>query len=137
MKHELDRLAGTEDISVLIDLLEHRGNVEKMFEIEGILGGLKGESLFDFLIIDDPIQSWDAEHEIQFIEIIRRLVERGKQVILMSHNRKWIDMVRGGCRTINGRFYEVTGYTEIGPHIEEVPWVEWIERLKEVDAIVE
>lgn len=234
LKPELDRLAGTEDISVLIDLLEQWGNVEKMFEIEGILGGLKGfrklvdqyvanrvlgaisgeltsevmewygqiktmgdpdvhfdgfdlertkkgglkarrvqikarsygkklvsavsslsesklnalglcvsiatnlkgKSLFDFLIIDDPIQSWDAEHEIQFIEIIRRLVERGKQVILMSHNRKWIDMVRSGCRTINGRFYEVTGYTEIGPHIEEVPWVEWIERLKEVDAIV-
>jgi len=234
LKHELDALAGTEDISVLIDLLEQRRNVEKKFEIKGILDSLKdlrksvdqyvanrvleaisgeltsevmewygqikttgdpdvhfdgfdiertkkgelkarrvqikaksygkdlvsavsslsesklnalglcvsiatnlkGESPFGFLIIDDPIQSWDAEHEIQFIEVIRRLVERGKQVILMSHNRKWIDMVRSGCRTINGRFYEITGYTETGPHIEEIPWVKWRERLKEVDAIV-
>jgi len=234
LRHELDALAGTEDISVLIDLHEQRYNVEKAFEIRRILEGLKelrksvdqyvanrvlgaisgeltsevmewygqikttgdpdvhfdgfdmertkkgelkarrvrikaksygkdlvsavsslsesklnalglcvsiatnlkGESPFDFLIIDDPIQSWDAEHEIQFIEVIRRLVERGKQVILMSHNRKWIDMVRSGCRTINGRFYEITGYTEAGPHIVEVSWVRWTERLKEVDAIV-
>ena len=234
LKHELDALAGTEDISVLIDLLEQRCNVKKKFEIKGILDGLKalrksvdqyvanrvlgaiseeltsevmewykqiktkgdpdvhfdgfdmerttkgelkarrvqikarsygkelvsavsslsesklnalglcvsiatnlkGESPFDFLIIDDPIQSWDAEHEIQFIEVIRRLVERGRQVILMSHSRKWIDMVRSGCRTINGRFYEITGYTETGPHIAEIPWDRWTERLKEVDAIV-
>jgi DNA repair exonuclease SbcCD ATPase subunit len=235
LKHELDTLAGTEDISVLIDFLEQRRNVEKKFEIDGILNGLKdlrksvdqyvanrvleaisgeltsevmewygqikttgdpdvhfdgfdiertrkgelkarrvqikaksygkdlvsavsslsesklnalglcvsiatnlkSDSPFDFLIIDDPIQSWDAEHEIQFIEVIRRLVnERGKQVILMSHNRKWIDMVRSGCRIINGRFYEITGYTEVGPHIVEISWVKWTERLNEVDAIV-
>ena len=234
LKCELDALAGTEDISVLIDILEQRRNVKKKFEIKRILDSLKdlrksidqyvanrvlqaisgeltsevmewyeqikttgdpdvhfdgfdmertkkgelkarrvqikaksygkdlasavsslsesklnalglcvsiatnlkGESPFDFLIIDDPIQSWDAEHEIQFIEVIRRSVERGKQVILMSHNRKWIDMVRSGCRTINGRFYEITGYTETGPHIAEISWVKWTERLKEVDAIV-
>lgn len=234
LKHELDALAGTEDISVLIDLIEQRRNVEKKFEIKEILDSLKdlrksvdqyvanrvleaisgeltsevtewyeqiktmgdpdvhfdgfdmertkkgelkarrvqikarsygkelvsavsslsesklnalglcvsiatnlkGKSPFDFLIIDDPIQSWDAEHEIQFIEVIRRLVERGKQVILMSHNRKWVDQVRVGCRTLNGWFYEITGYTEAGPHISEVPWEQWTERLKEVDAIL-
>lgn len=234
LKHELDTLAGTEDISVLVDLLERRQDIEKKFEIDGILDGLKdlrkavdqyvankmlhaisaeltsevmewygqikttgdpdvhfggfdmerttkgelkarrvqikatsygkdlvsavsslsesklnalglcvsiatnlkGDSPFEFLIIDDPIQSWDAEHEIQFIEVIRKLVERGKQVILLSHNRKWMDQVRSGCRTLNGWFYEITGYTEAGPHISEVPWEKWIERLKEVDAIV-
>lgn len=234
LKHELDALAGTEDISVLIDLLEQRHNVKKKFEIERILDSLKdlrklvdqyvanrvleaisgeltsevmewygqikttgdpdvhfdgfdiertkkgelkarrvqikarsyskelvsavsslsesklnvlglcvsiatnlkGKSPFDFLIIDDPIQSWDAEHEIQFIEVVRRLVERGKQVILMSHNQKWIDQVRSGCRTLNGWFYEITGYTEAGPHICEVPWEKWTERLGGVDAIL-
>jgi hypothetical protein len=234
LKHELDKLAGTEAISVLIDLLEGCCNVQKNFEIKEILDGLKdlrksvdqyvankvlraiseeltfevmewyglikttgdpdvhfdgfdiertkkgelkarriqikaksygkelvsavsslsesklnalglcvsiatnlkGESLFDFLIIDDPIQSWDAEHEIQFIEVIRRLVDRGKQVILMSHNKKWIEMVRKGCRTINGRYYEITGYIEAGPLIAEISWITWTERLKEVDAIV-
>lgn len=234
LKHELDVLAGTEDVSVLIDLLEQRQNIEKKCRIRMILDSLKelrktvdqyaartvlkaisgeltsevmewygqikttgdpdvhfdgfdmertkagelkarrvrikaksygkelvsavsslsesklnalglcvsiatnlkGDSPFDFLIIDDPIQSWDADHETQFIGVIRKLVERGKQVILMSHNRKWIDMVRTGCRTVNGRLYQITGYTETGPHISEIPWVRWMERLGEVDAIV-
>jgi len=101
-----------------------------------IATNLKSNSPFEFLIIDDPIQSWDAEHEIQFIEVIRKLVERGKQVILLSHNRKWIEQVRSGCRSLNGWFYEITGYTEAGPFISDVPWEKWTERLKEVDAIV-
>lgn len=96
----------------------------------------KGDSPFDFLIIDDPIQSWDSEHETQFIEIIRNLIEKGKQVILLSHNAQWIGMVRKGCRTINGRFYEITGYTKKGPELLESPWISWKARLQEVDAIL-
>lgn len=234
LKHELDILAETEDISVLIELLEQRLNIKKKLEIQSILNSLrdlrksvdqfvankvlqaitgeltsevmdwytqirttgdpdvhfdgfdiertktgelksrrvkikamsygkdlasavsslsesklnalglcmsiatnlKGESPFDFLIIDDPIQSWDAEHEVQFIEVVRKLVERGKQLVLMSHNNKWIEMVCSGCRTMNGLYYEITGYTESGPHLSEISWVNWKERLKEVDAIV-
>ena len=99
-----------------------------------IATNLKGESPFEFLIIDDPIQSWDAEHEAQFIEVIKRLVERGKQVVLLSHNEQWIKQVRSGCRTLNGWYYEITGFTQAGPHISEVPWAEWNQRLQEVDA---
>lgn len=233
LKHELDELSGTGDVSILIDLLEFQDKIKKQFEVDDILnnikdmksivdnfvankmldaitgeltsevmewygqiktsgdpdvhfGGfeierkksgelkarrvqikaisygkdlisavsslsesklnslglcvsiatnLKGNSPFKFLIIDDPIQSWDAEHEIQFIQVIRKLVERGKQVILLSHNKQWIELVRKGCRTLNGRFYEITGYTKQGPHISELPWENWMERLKEVDAI--
>ncbi len=234
LKQELDALAGMEEVSVLIDLLEQRSDIEKCWKIKKIFAGLKelrkyvdqyvankvleaisseltsevmewygeirttgdpdvhfagfdiertvkgelkarrvqikaksygkelisavsslsesklnalglcvslavnlkGQSPFDFLIIDDPIQSWDAEHEVQFIGVIRKLVERGKQVILMSHNKKWIEMVRSGCRTINGWYYEITGYTEVGPSIEKICWESWSERLKEVDAII-
>jgi hypothetical protein len=234
LKHELDILAGTEDISVLVDLLERRKDIKKKFETDSILDGLKdlrkavdqyvankvlnaisgeltsevmewygqvktmgdpdvhfggfdmerttkgemkarrvqikaisygkdlasavsslsesklnalglcvsiatnlkGDSPFKFLIIDDPIQSWDADHEIQFIQVIRKLVERGKQVILLSHNKKWMEQVRSGCRTVNGWFYEITGYTKAGPCISKIPWEKWTERLNEVDAIV-
>jgi len=101
-----------------------------------IATNLKGESPFEFLIIDDPIQSWDDEHEVQFINVIRKLVERGRQVILLSHNRKWLDQVRSGCRSINGWFYAITGYTKAGPHISELPWEQWKKRLDEVDAIL-
>jgi DNA repair exonuclease SbcCD ATPase subunit len=234
LEQELDKLAKTEDITLLIDLLEKRNDIEKEFEIQMILenlkklkdtvnqyvtdkvfdaiskeltsdvmewygliktegdpdvhfGGfdiartikgelkarrvqikatsydkelvsavsslsesklnalglclniavnLKGETPFDFIIIDDPIQSWDADHEIQFIEVIRKLIERGKQIILMSHNKKWIDRVRNQCRTINGCYYEITGYKKNGPYIEEFAWVKWEKRLNDIDAII-
>jgi hypothetical protein len=97
---------------------------------------MKEEGPFSFLIIDDPIQSWDADHEAQFIEVIRKLIERGRQVLLMSHNKKWIGMLRAGCRTLNGKYYEFTGYTKEGPHIKEVSWATHKERLSEIDAIL-
>jgi hypothetical protein len=235
LQHELDILAGTEDISILIDYLDQRPAVMKKLEIEAILGSLKelrkavdryvaskmlnaiagdltsevmewyeqiktsgdpdvhfdgfdmertqtgkikarrvsikaksyGEELvsavsslsesklnalglcvsiatnlrqqspFEFLVIDDPIQSLDAQHEIQFIRVIRALVEkRRKQVILLSHNRRWLDQVCAGCRDLNGWFYEITGYTQAGPHISLIPWAKWKERLKVVNAIL-
>ena len=234
LQHELDEIAGTEDINILVDLLENRFEIKKSFEIKQMLNGLKGlrstvdeyvadrivdaisEELtsdvmewyenikttgdpdvhfsgfdlektktgkvksrrvkvkaksygkelvsavstlsesklnalglcvnisknmkekgpFSFLIIDDPIQSWDADHEAQFIDLIRKLIERGRQVLLMSHNKKWIRMVRAGCRTLNGKYYEFTGYTKGGPHIKEISWATHKERLSEIDAIL-
>ena len=201
LQRELDAIAGTEDVSLLIDIIEQRPSVEKKYEIERIINGLKelrktadqfvakrmldaistelttevmewykqirttgdpdvhfdgfdmertqkgeikarrvcikaksygqdlvsavsslsesklnalglcvsiatnlkGQSPFEFLVIDDPIQSLDAEHETQFIQVIRSLVvDRGKQVIVLSHNRKWLDQVKAGCRSLNG-----------------------------------
>lgn len=98
---------------------------------------LKESSPFEFLIIDDPIQSLDAEHETQFIDVIRSLVEkRNRQVIVLSHNRKWLEQVRSGCRSINGYFYEITGYTQAGPHISELNWAKGKDRLQLVNAIL-
>ncbi|MCL5985600.1 MAG: AAA family ATPase, partial [Actinobacteria bacterium] len=234
LKGELDVLAGTEDISVLIDLIQQRKYIEKIFKVQQILDSLKSlrkvvdqyvankiydlvsgeltsdvmewyglvktsgdpdvhfdgfdleytktgdakarririkaksygkdlvsavsslsdsklnalglclsiatalksEAQFEFLIIDDPIQSWDDEHEIQFIEVIQKLVGLGKQIILLSHNRRWLNQVRSGCRSMNGWFYEFTGYTEKGPNIIKVPWEQWKQRLDEIDAVL-
>ena len=98
---------------------------------------LKEVSPFEFLIIDDPIQSWDRDHEIQFIHIIRELVERGKQVLLLSHNGEWIRQVRSNCADFNGFYYEITGYTDDGPVIKLLPWVEPKQRLQTILAIIE
>ncbi len=234
LQHALDRRAGTEDVSVLIDLLTHRSAIAKKLEIDSVLDGLKdfrksvdrfvsaeiedavsraltadvsiwydkirtktdpdvhfggfdlerttkgeakarrvrinatsyGKNLasavsslsesklnalgicisiatymrhpqpFEFLVIDDPIQSLDAEHEAQFVEVIRELVEQGKQVILLSHNKGWVNAVRNGCRSINGWMYEITGYDRSGPHICEKTWVPLQERFQEIAAIL-
>ena len=101
-----------------------------------IATNLGGDSPFEFLVIDDPIQSWDADHEVQFIEVIKELVGKGKQLILLSHNENWLKQVRDSCRSLNGRYYQVTGYTQDGPHFTESAWAKWAERLEEVDAIV-
>lgn len=101
-----------------------------------IASSLKQGSPFGFLLIDDPIQSLDADHEARFVDVIRDLVELGKQVILLSHNKAWMDRVRSGCRSLNGWYYEITGYTEAGPHVSMLAWAGRKERLDEVHAIL-
>lgn len=234
LKHELDLLAGTEDITLLIDLNENQKKIKKAFQIDSILAGLKdlrrtveqyvgtkmldavsnemtldvmdwydqirttgdpdvhfsgfdmertkkgeiksrrvqikassyGKDLvsavsslsesklnalglclsiamnskpgcpFNFLFIDDPIQSWDEEHAEQFIDIVRKLVDKDKQVILLTHNKNWLDRVRTGCRSFNGFYYEIISYSKSGPNILQKPWCSWTQRLEEVDAIL-
>jgi hypothetical protein len=101
-----------------------------------IATNLKPGCPFSFLFIDDPIQSWDEEHGVQFIDVVRKLVDKGKQVILLSHNKGWLDQVRSGCRPLNGFYYEITSYTKDGPNIVQKPWCSWRQRLDEVDAIL-
>ena len=231
LKYELDSLAGTQDVSVLIDLIEKRLSIRKKFLIEGVVDELKGlrqrvdkfvsqimldaisgefgtevmewygkiktagdpdvhfagfdmkrtaqggrvqikarsydkdlvsavSSLsesklnalglcisfaintkapgpFDFLVVDDPIQSWDAEHETKFIEVVKELVARKKQVILFSHNDKWIKQVRVACAELNGTAYEITSYTKAGPCIIQIPWAEVEQRLATIKGIID
>ncbi|KPJ91937.1 MAG: hypothetical protein AMJ53_10395 [Gammaproteobacteria bacterium SG8_11] len=101
-----------------------------------ISNNLKSSNPFDFLIIDDPVQSLDDEHSVQIITVLRELVENyQKQVILLSHNNQWLKEFRLGCSSLNGAFFEITGYTRDGPFITEASWKTWKARLKEVDAI--
>lgn len=101
-----------------------------------IAANLRSDSPFDFLVIDDPIQSWDAEHEVQFVEVIRSLIDRGKQVILLSHNRPWLEQVRRSCESINGFYYELHNYDREGPRMKDISWMPWQERLDVVNALV-
>jgi hypothetical protein len=100
-----------------------------------IATNMKPDCPFDFLFIDDPIQSLDDAHGERFIDIIRDLVDRGKQIILLSHNKTWIDSVRKGCRSINGFCYEITGYDKNGPIIIQEDWCTWKQRLDRISAI--
>ena len=101
-----------------------------------IASALRTPGLWDFLVFDDPIQSWDDEHETQFVGIVRELAEQGgKQIILLSHKSRWIDSVSLGCRTLNGLHYEISGYTQDGPHIRLVEWATIDQRLNEADTI--
>ena len=86
---------------------------------------------FGFILLDDPIQSWDADHEVQFLSLVRELVEaENRQVILLSHRESWISVVAEGCQTLRGIRYEVSSYSKDGPQIIERTWMPIDERIK-------
>ncbi len=86
-----------------------------------------------FVVVDDPIQSWDAEHEVQFISLVRELVEiEDRQVILLSHRDSWISVVADGCQTVRGIRYTISGYGKDGPQLTERTWMPIDERIKSI-----
>lgn len=101
-----------------------------------IATALRAPGPWSFLILDDPIQSWDDDHEFQFIGIVRRLVEEEcRQIILMSHRDSWIDQVVGGCRSLNGKRYHIASYDRDGPTIHVGAWAGVDQRLREALGI--
>jgi hypothetical protein len=125
---------GKELVSAVSSLSESKLNALGL--CLSIATNLKSNSPFNFIFIDDPIQSWDEEHEVQFIEVLHSLIDQGKQIILLSHNKKWLNSVREGCHSINGFYYEITSYNKDGPNIVLKAWCDWRQRLDDVNAIL-
>lgn len=101
-----------------------------------IATALRAPGPWSFLVLDDPIQSWDDDHEIQFINVIRSLAEdEQRQIVLMSHRDGWIDQVAAGCRSLNGLRYHITGYNQDGPSLSESAWATVDQRLSEALTI--
>lgn len=68
--------------------------------------------------------------------VVRALIEQeGKQIVLLSHKGQWIRAVSSGCRSVNGCLYEITGYTQEGPHLRVAQWAQTRDRLREADSI--
>lgn len=102
-----------------------------------IASAIRQAGPWSFLIIDDPIQSWDDDHEIQFVQVIRSLVEEeGKQLVVLTHKSEWAKNVcEDGCRSINGCRYEITGYGKTGPNVVQIDWSSMENRIAEARAI--
>jgi hypothetical protein len=102
-----------------------------------IASAIRQAGPWSFLIIDDPIQSWDDDHEIQFVQVIRSLVEEeSKQLVVLTHKSEWAKSVcEDGCRSINGNRYEITGYAKAGPNVVQIDWSTFDDRIREARAI--
>jgi hypothetical protein len=125
---------GVELVSAVSSLSESKLNALGL--CMSIATALRAPGPWDFLVLDDPIQSWDDDHEVQFIDIIRKLAEEeGKQIILLSHRNSWIDQVAEGCRSLNGTRYHISAFTKDGPTIQRTDWASVDQRLKEALAI--
>ena len=124
---------GTDLVSAVANLSESKLNALGL--CTSIAINMHPQTPFGFVVIDDPIQSLDSEHEDRFIAIVRRMVEADKQVVLLSHNQGWTRKVRDYCADLNGLYYEFTGYSSTGPSLIEREWQPYKQRLDSVKAI--
>lgn len=86
-----------------------------------------------FLVLDDPIQSWDADHESQFIAVLREIAEdHSRQIVLLSHRDEWTKRVQEQCRSVGGIRYSIAGYDLSGPRIREVAWMPVDDRIRKI-----
>jgi hypothetical protein len=71
------------------------------------------------LLIDDPIQSMDDDHTEAFkLVVLKELLKRGFQVILLTHMDNFADAVEKLYRaSANAVLYRFEGYTKSGPSI--------------------
>jgi len=71
---------------------------------------------FDFVMFDDPIQSFDDEHREQLIShVIRKLIEENsKQVIIMTHLHNVADRIKYAYAHMNPLYHELEPFSNSG-----------------------
>jgi hypothetical protein len=90
-------------------------------------------SPFGFIVLDDPIQSMDDDHTEAFLgSLIPYLLDsHKKQVILLSHVRRFIERARElyGARSV--RLYHLESYGRAGPSlVEQVKLAQMLSEIK-------
>lgn len=78
-------------------------------------------SPFNFIVLDDPVQSMDDGHTEAFLsEIVPHLLdEHNKQVIVLSHTRKIVDRLRQLNQARATRVYHFDSFALGGPTLTE------------------
>ncbi|MGP1676776.1 MAG: AAA family ATPase [Burkholderiales bacterium] len=78
-------------------------------------------SPFDFVLLDDPVQSMDDDHCEAFISSVLPSLcdDHKKQVILLSHERKLIDRIRDLNKSRDAAVYHFDEYEMTGPSITQ------------------
>jgi hypothetical protein len=75
-----------------------------------------------FVILDDPVQSMDESHSERLkMDVVDRLMKTGHQVILLTHLDKFAENLALVHRRRFPYRIEFTGYSQVGPSIEEKP----------------
>ena len=86
-----------------------------------VMQALVPTSPFGFIVLDDPVQSMDDDHFEAFASVLvpYLLVDKGKQVLLFSHEKRLVDKARAltvGLRVLE---YGCESYERQGPVIVE------------------
>jgi len=72
---------------------------------------------WEFIILDDPVQSMDDDHANQLIDILKEKV-KAKQVIILTHSNKLRKDIKSRIGKENLLEYEFVPGDETGPRIE-------------------
>jgi len=73
-----------------------------------------------FVVLDDPVQSMDESHSERLkMDVVDRLMETGRQVILLTHLGNFAEGLAGAHKRRFPYRIEFAGYSQTGPDIEE------------------
>lgn len=92
---------------------------------------------FNFLILDDPVQSMDDDHTEAFIlEVIPTLCDgHGRQVIVLSHQKELVDRIRNTNKARDPLVYHFDKFARTGPSI--TPQINIAIMLNEVKGLAD
>jgi len=87
---------------------------------------------WNFVLLDDPVQSMDEHHAKNLIRILTQIAEE-KQVIVLSHNTRFCQDFRDLFYGKDYLFYEFSTYSKNGPKIDlkQAPFDTYISLAKE------
>jgi hypothetical protein len=90
-------------------------------------------SPFDFIMLDDPVQSMDDDHAESFMaSVIPHLLNKSsKQVIVLSHVKRITDRLRDLNLGRPHRVYHLENYTQSGPVVvEQIKFAKQLSEIK-------
>ena len=91
-------------------------------------------SPFGFLLLDDPVQSMDDDHcQALIIDVLKKLSEKGKQIIVMSHVAGLIDNIWDTYYDKQPRRLRISDFQVGGPTIEDAETLD--SALKRADSL--
>lgn len=86
-----------------------------------IVSATANDCPFDFVLFDDPIQSFDDELRERFLgfAVSRLLDQLGKQIIILTHLRHLADRLRYGNERRRPLYYRFLPFSDRGIQVEE------------------
>lgn len=79
------------------------------------------ESSLGSILLDDPIQNMDDTNVLGFVDLVRDVRDRGRQLVIATHEYRLFDLMKRKFRRLDQRHtvasYVFEAYTELGPSV--------------------
>ena len=90
-----------------------------------LIRALTSGTPFGFVLMDDPVQSMDDDHcQALVVQVIKSLLERGLQVIVLSHEQGLVDEIWDTYYHLQPLRLRISDFVQNGPVIEDAETLE-------------